>query len=42
MYDHTLLKLSKFLYTKVMDKNMLPHQFVIFWPNLDIIKIIVL
>jgi hypothetical protein len=29
MYGHTLLKLSIF-YTNLMDKNMLPHQFVNF------------
>jgi hypothetical protein len=42
MYGHTLLKLSNLFYTNLMDKNMLPHQFVIFWPNLDIIVIIFL
>jgi hypothetical protein len=30
MYSHTLLKLSNFLYTNLMNKNMLSHQFVIF------------
>jgi hypothetical protein len=29
MYRHTLLKLSEF-YTNLIDKNMLPHQFVNF------------
>jgi hypothetical protein len=29
MYGHTLVKLSSF-YTNIMDKNMLPHQFVTF------------
>jgi hypothetical protein len=41
MYDHTLLKLSIF-YTKFMGKNMFSHQFVFFWPNLNIITIIML
>jgi hypothetical protein len=39
MYGDTLLKLSIF-YTNIMNKNMLAHQFVIFWPNLDIIIIV--
>jgi hypothetical protein len=39
IYGHTLLKLSRF-YTNIMHKNMLPHQFVYFLSNLDIIIII--
>jgi hypothetical protein len=39
MYGLNLLKLSTF-YGKLMDKSMLSHQFVIFWPNFDIIVII--
>jgi hypothetical protein len=27
MYGHTLLKLSNCFYKKILDKNMLPHQF---------------
>jgi hypothetical protein len=28
MYTHTLLKLSNFFYTNLMDRNMVPHEFV--------------
>jgi hypothetical protein len=35
-YDHNLVKLSSF-YTNIMDKNMLPHQFINFFDQIWIL-----